>query len=100
MLSYYTDIIAQDNSLVELEFTTLDVRSRHIKFINDIDTKLMFISRLYLDNNSLKSLDGIWQFKNLEEFQFNFNYVEDKDEFIKIKNPFFMKNLSYIGNPV
>lgn len=78
MLSYYTDIIAQDNSLIQLEFTTIDVRSRNIKYINDIDTKIMFISRLYLDNNNLKSLDGIWQFKNLEEFQFNFNYIEDE----------------------
>lgn len=46
------------------------------------------------------SLKGIQQFLNLEIFHFNYNLVSLKTELMKINNPFFVKELSFIANPI
>lgn len=48
----------------------------------------------------LASLNGIQQFQNLEVLSFNFNHVKLFGELYKVSNKFFMKQLSFIGNPL
>jgi Leucine-rich repeat (LRR) protein len=59
-----------------------------------------FLCELYIDNNLLVSLNGIQQFQNLEVLSFNFNHIELFGELYKVGNKFFMKKLSFIGNPL
>jgi Leucine-rich repeat (LRR) protein len=61
---------------------------------------MRFISQLYLDGNHLLSLSGIEQFLNLEVLHIDYNYISIPSEIDKINNPFFMQELSFIGNPI
>jgi Leucine-rich repeat (LRR) protein len=96
MLSTYLQ--GQDKEL--LEFGELDVSLKGVKVINHLSLSAHFISHLYLDGNHLLSLTGIEQFHNLEVLHFDYNYVSLPSEVNKITNPFFMREISFIGNPI
>jgi hypothetical protein len=46
------------------------------------------------------SLNGIQQFQNLETLSFNFNNILLFTELNRINNKFFIKEISFIGNPL
>jgi hypothetical protein len=83
-----------------LDFSELDLCYRSIKVINNVPDTVKFISRLYLNGNYLMSLSGIEQFYNLEVFHFNYNLVSLPAELEKIHNPFFIREISFIANPI
>lgn len=90
----------QDPKIENLEFSSLNAIGRNVKLIDKLKPSFAFICELYLDNNLLVSLNGIQQFQNLEVLSFNFNHIQLFGELEKVNNKFFMKKLSFIGNPL
>lgn len=83
-----------------LDFGEVDLSLKGIRVINRVPPSMHFISQLYLDGNHLLSLSGIEQFLNLEILHFDYNYISLPEELEKVSNPFFMTEISFIGNPI
>lgn len=83
-----------------LDFSELQLSFRSIRVINRLPQAVRFLSQLTLNGNHLMSLSGIEQFHNLELFHFDFNLVSLPAELAKIRNPFFLRDLSFIANPI
>lgn len=83
-----------------LDFSELQLSFRSIRVINHLPHAVRFLSQLVLNGNHLMSLSGIEQFHNLELLHFDFNLVALPHELAKVRNPFFLKDLSFIANPI
>lgn len=83
-----------------LDFSELQLSFRAIRVINHLPQTVRFLSQLFLNGNHLMSLTGIEQFHNLEVLHFDFNLVSLPKELAKIRNPFFLKDISFIANPI
>ena len=68
--------------------------------INLIPDCLRFVTQLDLTGNHLLTLNGIEQFANLEVLVIDYNLINLPEEFGRVKNKFFMRQVSFIGNPV
>lgn len=82
------------------EFDSVQATFKFIKIINNIPNPLRYTLYLNLTGNHIMTLNGIQQFMNLQVFIIDYNLINLPKEFEKITNKFFMKEISFIGNPV
>ena len=63
-----------------------------------IPVRFLGVTRLFLSNNYIASLDGIDQFKNLTHLSIAYNSIQDIKEFDKIYDKMILISLSVKGN--
>lgn len=86
----------QNNNLVNNCKITLSYTG--LTHIGDISNIFRNLTKLYLSNNKIISLNGIEAFQHLTHFSISFNHLEKIHEMDKIKNPKLIQVLSIKGN--
>ena len=81
-------LLENKNKSRDLKFDKVSFLSKNIQSIgNNIPLAFCNITRLYLSNNNITSLEGIEQFANLTHFSISYNLIEDIYELNHIINP-------------
>ena len=101
-------LLENKNKTKNIKLDKLSFLSKNIQSIgNQIPLLFCNITRLYLSNNNLTTLEGIDQFANLTHLSISYNLIEDIYElnriinpeillFLNVKGNFFCKNPSYV----
>ena len=92
-------LLENKNKSKDLKFDKVSFLSKNIQSIgNNIPLAFCNITRLYLSNNNITSLEGIEQFANLTHFSISYNLIEDIYELSHIINPEILLHLNVKGN--
>ena len=92
-------LLENKNKSRDLKFDKVSFLSKNIQSIgNNIPLAFCNITRLYLSNNNITSLEGIEQFANLTHFSISYNLIEDIYELNHIINPEILLHLNVKGN--
>ena len=92
-------LLEDKNKSRGLKFDKVSFLSKNIQSIgNNIPLAFCNITRLYLSNNNITSLEGIEQFANLTHFSISYNLIEDIYELNHIINPEILLHLNVKGN--
>ena len=101
-------LLENKNKAKDIKLDKISFLSKNIQSIgNQIPLVFCNITRLYLSNNNLMTLEGIDQFANLTHLSISYNLIEDIYElnriinpeillFLNVKGNFFCKNPSYV----
>ena len=101
-------LLENKNKAKDIKLDKISFLSKNIQSIgNQIPLLFCNITRLYLSNNNLMTLEGIDQFANLTHLSISYNLIEDIYElnriinpeillFLNVKGNFFCKNPSYV----
>ena len=92
-------LLENKNKSRDLKFDKISFLSKNIQSIgNGIPFAFCNITRLYLSNNNIISLEGIEQFANLTHLSISYNLIEDIYELNHIINPEILLHLNVKGN--
>ena len=92
-------LLENKNKSRDLKFDKISLLSKNIQSIgNGIPLAFCNITRLYLSNNNIISLEGIEQFANLTHLSISYNLIEDIYELNHIINPEILLHLNVKGN--
>ena len=92
-------ILENKNRQRDMKLDKISFLSKNIQSIgNGIPLIFCNITRLYLSNNNIVSLEGIEQFANLTHLSISYNLIEDIYELNHIINPEILLHLNVKGN--
>ena len=92
-------LLENKNRARDLKLDKISFLSKNIQSIgNGIPLIFCNITRLYLSNNNIISLEGIEQFANLTHLSISYNLIEDIYELNHIINPEILLHLNVKGN--
>ena len=92
-------LLENKNKSKNMKLDKISFLSKNIQSIgNGIPPIFCNITRLYLSNNNLISLEGIEQFANLTHLSISYNLIEDIYELNHIINPEILLHLNVKGN--
>ena len=92
-------LLENKNKSRDLKFDKISFLSKNIQSIgNGIPFAFCNITRLYLSNNNIISLEGIEEFANLTHLSISYNLIEDIYELNHIINPEILLHLNVKGN--
>ena len=92
-------LLEDKNKSKELKLDKISYLSKNIQSIgNQIPPIFHNITRLYLSNNNIITLEGIEQFANLTHLSISYNLIEDIYELNRIINPEILLHLNVKGN--
>ena len=92
-------LLENKNKSKNMKLDKISFLSKNIQSIgNGIPLIFCNITRLYLSNNNLISLEGIEQFANLTHLSISYNLIEDIYELNHIINPEILLHLNVKGN--
>ena len=92
-------LLENKNKSKNIKLDKISFLSKNIQSIgNGIPSIFCNITRLYLSNNNLTSLEGIEQFANLTHLSISYNLIEDIYELNHIINPEILLHLNVKGN--
>ena len=92
-------LLEDKNKSKDLKLDKISYLSKNIQSIgNQIPPIFHNITRLYLSNNNIITLEGIEQFANLTHLSISYNLIEDIYELNRIINPEILLHLNVKGN--
>ena len=92
-------LLEDKNKSKDLKLDKISYLSKNIQSLgNQIPPIFHNITRLYLSNNNIITLEGIEQFANLTHFSISYNLIEDIYELNRIINPEILLHLNVKGN--
>ena len=92
-------LLENKNKAKDIKLDKISFLSKNIQSIgNQIPLIFCNITRLYLSNNNITSLEGIEQFANLTHLSISYNLIEDIYELNRIINPEILLFLNVKGN--
>ena len=92
-------LLENKNKSRDIKLDKISFLSKNIQSIgNGIPLIFCNITRLYLSNNNIISLEGIEQFANLTHLSISYNLIEDIYELNHIINPEILLHLNVKGN--
>ena len=92
-------LLENKNKSKNMKLDKISFLSKNIQSIgNGIPLIFCNITRLYLSNNNIISLEGIEQFANLTHLSISYNLIEDIYELNRIINPEILLHLNVKGN--
>ena len=92
-------LLENKNKVKDIKLDKVSYLSKNIQSIgNQIPLIFCNITRLYLSNNNITSLEGIEQFANLTHLSISYNLIEDIYELNRIINPEILLFLNVKGN--
>ena len=92
-------LLEDKNKSRDIKLDKISFLSKNIQSIgNGIPLIFCNITRLYLSNNNIISLEGIEQFANLTHLSISYNLIEDIYELNHIINPEILLHLNVKGN--
>ena len=92
-------LLENKNKSKDIKLDKISFLSKNIQSIgNGIPLIFCNITRLYLSNNNIVSLEGIEQFANLTHLSISYNLIEDIYELNHIINPEILLHLNVKGN--
>ena len=92
-------LLEDKNKSRDIKLDKISFLSKNIQRIgNGIPLVFCNITRLYLSNNNIMSLEGIEQFANLTHLSISYNLIEDIYELNHIINPEILLHLNVKGN--
>ena len=92
-------LLEDKNKSRDIKLYKISFLSKNIQSIgNGIPLIFCNITRLYLSNNNIISLEGIEQFANLTHLSISYNLIEDIYELNHIINPEILLHLNVKGN--
>ena len=92
-------LLEDKNKSKDLKLDKISYLSKNIQGIgNQIPPIFHNITRLYLSNNNIITLEGIEQFANLTHLSISYNLIEDIYELNRIINPEILLHLNVKGN--
>ena len=92
-------LLENKNKIKDIKLDKISFLSKNIQSIgNQIPLIFCNITRLYLSNNNITTLEGIEQFANLTHLSISYNLIEDIYELNRIINPEILLFLNVKGN--
>ena len=92
-------LLENKNKIKDIKLDKISFLSKNIQSIgNQIPLIFCNITRLYLSNNNIITLEGIEQFANLTHLSISYNLIEDIYELNRIINPEILLFLNVKGN--
>ena len=92
-------LLENKNKSKDMKLDKISFLSKNIQSIgNQIPLIFCNITRLYLSNNNITTLEGIEQFANLTHLSISYNLIEDIYELNRIINPEILLFLNVKGN--
>ncbi len=100
MLSKFVQKLEQDPKCKNTILHKIQLNYHTVNQLDQLSSKFINITELYLNHNALNSLKGIEQFRCLQSLHVKYNYINDFDDLHKISNKQSLLVLNVAGNPL